>query len=123
MKETPLIVIEVSCCWGNENNPVRLANLAGLAAPAFTNTAYFGTLNLQANIDENTSFWLPAGDLIRISRGVDAATGDRVNFVPQVVLEPGTGIYDSDIDELSDLSVPLLRRRRLSAQCTSPSIC
>ena len=46
---------------------------------------------------------MPAGDLIRISRGVDAATGDRVNFVPQVVLEPGTGIYDSDIDELSDL--------------------
>ena len=35
---------------------------------------------------------------------MDAATGDRVNFVPQVVLEPGTGIYDSDIDELSDLS-------------------
>ena len=44
---------------GNENNPVRLANLAGLAAPAFTNTAYFGTLNLQANIDENTSFGCP----------------------------------------------------------------
>ena len=108
---------------GNENNPVRLANLAGLAAPAFTNTAYFGTLNLQANIDENTSFWLPAGDLIRISRGVDAATGDRVNFVPQVVLEPAPAFMIPILMNYLIFPVPLLRRRRLSAQCTSPSIC
>ena len=90
---------------GNFGNPVMLTSLVGLAAPAFINSVYFSTLSVQANFDENTSFWLSGGDLLRISRGVNAAdTSDRVGFVPQVILEASVAIYDSDINELSDFS-------------------